>query len=358
MQQQRSRREFLAHSTALLGAGIGLSATAAGGADDTLAYRAPKEFAAFQAVQANRRRELWSLLGDLPQGVVPRRTRILSIEKHNGYTLERLILDLNGIEPVPALLLIPEKRQPKAPGLLYIHAHGGTYELGSEELVEGRDILMPYAPLCAEKGLVTLAIDSWCFGGRRHSYDGDQEETDTFKRMLWQGNLLWGMMLFDEFQAVTYLRSRAEVDPTRIGTFGLSMGSLKSWWLTALDPRISLCADLCCLTDYEELIKASSLKWYGIYSHVPNLLKHFQSAQINELIIPRPHISLNGRHDPLAPVAGVERIRDHLLPKYERYGRKEDCRVELFDCGHEETPAMRALVSEWFEKYLVNPTNS
>src|SRR5689334_4347272 len=139
MQQQRSRREFLAHSTALLGVGIGLSATAAGGAGDSPIYRSSKEFAAFRAGQANRRRELWSLLGDLPQGIVPRRTRILSIEKHDGYTLERLILDLNGIEPVPALLLIPEKRQPKAPGLLYIHAHGGTYELGSEELLDGRD---------------------------------------------------------------------------------------------------------------------------------------------------------------------------------------------------------------------------
>jgi len=357
MQQQRSRRDFLAHSTALFAVGMGISATAAG-AGRGRTYRTPKELAAFRSAQANRRRELWSLLGDLPQGVVPRRTTLVKTEKHNGYTLERLILDLNGVEPVPALLLIPDKRQPKAPGLLYIHAHGGTYEMGSEELLEGRDILRPYAPLCAEKGLVTLAIDSWCFGGRRHLDDGEQEENDTFKRLLWQGKLLWGMMLFDEFQALSYLRSRAEVDPSRIGTFGLSMGSLKSWWLAALDPRVSMCADLCCLTDYEELIKASTLRWYGIYSHVPNLLKHFQTAEINELIIPRPHLSLNSCRDPLAPAPGVARIRDHLLPRYERYGRKEDCRIELFDCGHEETPAMRAIVAEWFDKYLVSPTSA
>jgi dienelactone hydrolase len=329
--------------------GMGLSLGVAGSAERVSANLAPKEFAVFQA---NRRRELWNLLGDMPQDVKPRRTQIIKTEKHDGYTLERLILNLNGIEPVPALLLIPDKRQPKAPGLLYIHAHGGTYELGSEELLEGRDILMPYAPLCAEKGLVTLAIDSWCFGARRHGYDGEQDETDTFKRMLWQGQLLWGMMLFDELQAVSYLRSRAEVDPSRIGTFGLSMGSLKSWWLAALDPRISLCVNLCCLTDYQELIKAETLKDYGIYSHVPNLLKYFQSAEINELIAPRPHLSLNGRRDSLAPAAGVTRIRDHVLPRYERYGRKEDCRIELFDCGHEETPEMRAIVTKWFDEHL------
>lgn len=354
MQQQRSRRDFLAHSTALIGVGLALGAannSVATPIEKFSTNRTSNEFAAFQA---DRRRELWNMLGDLPQGVEPRRIEIIKTEKHEGFTLERLMLNLNGIEPVPALLLIPDKRQPKAPGLLYIHAHGGTYELGSEELLEGRDILQPYAPLCAEKGIVTLAIDSWCFAGRRHTDDGEQEETDAFKRMLWQGQLLWGMMLFDELQAVTYLRSRVEVDPERIGTFGLSMGSLKSWWLAALDPRVSFCADLCCLTDYAELIKSNTLKGYGIYSHVPNLLKRFQSAEINELIVPRPHLSLNGRRDSLAPVVGVERIRNYLLPRYEKYGRKEDCLVELFDCGHEETPAMRAIVSEWFDKYLVD----
>src|ERR1051326_120915 len=246
MQRQRSRREFLAQSTALMGLGIHLSLTAANSAGRTY-----KEFTTFQD---RRRRELWGMLGDLPQAHKPRPAQVIKTEKHEGYTLERLVLDLNGIEPVPALLLIPDNRQPKAPGLLYIHAHGGTYELGSEELLMGRDILPAYAPMCVEKGLVTLAIDSWCFGERNHSLNGDQDELDTFKLMLWRGQLLWGMMLFDEYQAVSYLRSRPEVDSARIGTFGLSMGSLKSWWLTALDPRVSFCADLCCLTDYEELI--------------------------------------------------------------------------------------------------------
>jgi len=171
--------------------------------------------------------------------------------------------------------------------------------------------------------------------------------------MLWRGQVLWGMMLFDEFQAVTYLAGRPEVDPRRIGVFGLSMGSTKAWWLAALDPRIAMCAHLCCLTDYEELIRTDHLVGHGIYYYVPGLLKHFQAHEICELIVPRPHLSLNGRHDPLTPPAGVERIRRHLLPLYRRFGREEDCRIELDTCGHEETPRMRAAVSEWFDKYLV-----
>ena len=127
-------------------------------------------------------------------------------EKHDGYTLERWVLDLNGIEPVPALLLIPDHRQNPAPGLLFIHWHGGQYDLGKEQLLQGVSAQPAYAPVCAEKGLVTLAIDSWCFGERKHEDNGRQGEEDTFKEMLWRGRVLWGMMMFDEFRALDLSR--------------------------------------------------------------------------------------------------------------------------------------------------------
>jgi len=58
------------------------------------------------------------------------------------------------------------------------------------------------------------------------------------------------------------------------------------------------CMDVCCLTDFDELIKTNGLKGHGIFYYVPSLLKHFQTAQINELIVPRPHLSLNGAKIP------------------------------------------------------------
>jgi cephalosporin-C deacetylase-like acetyl esterase len=339
------RREFFKWCAGAWTLAAGLNMNSIAGED-----RSAEEFAAHQK---RRREELWQLLGDLPRDHRPQAAKLLKTEQKEGYRLETLQLDLNGVEPVPAILLIPDNRQTPAPGLLYIHAHGGTYQLGKEELLLGRNILPAYAPLCAEKGIVALAIDSWCFSERRHNPEGNQGEMDAFKLMLWRGQVLWGMMMFDEFQAVSYLSSRPEVDPARIGAFGLSMGSTKAWWLAALDPRLKLCVDLCCLTDYEELIKIKNLKGHGIYYYVPRLLQHFQTRQINELIVPRPHLSLNGRNDLLTPPAGVERVRDHLLPLYREYGRADDCQIELFDCGHEETPAMRKLVLQWFDKHLV-----
>ena len=315
--------------------------------------KTPAEFAAFQA---QRRKELWSLLGDLPWGHKPGPPTVLATEKHDGYTLERVVLDLNGVEPVPAVLLIPDKRAARAPGLLYIHWHGGMYDLGKEQLLTGVEAQPAYAPVCVEKGLVALAIDSWCFGERKHDENGRRGEEDTFKSMLWNGRVLYGMMMFDEFRALDYLSSRPEVDANLLGVLGMSMGSTKAWWLAAIDPRVRVCMDVCCLTDFEELITIHNLSGHGFYYYVPSLLNHFQTAQINELIVPRARLSVNGRLDDLTPPAGVERIRDYLLPLYEKYGKLEDCRIELFDCPHTELPQMRKLILEWMDTYLVKPT--
>ena len=306
----------------------------------------------FAVQQEKRRKELRGLLGDLPWAHRPGPARVVSKEEYEDYTLERLVLDLNGVEQVPALLLIPRKRQTPAPGLLYIHWHGGMYDLGKEQLLRGVNAQPAYAPVCVEKGLVTLAIDSWCFGERKREANGRQGEENAFKRMLWNGQVLYGMMMFDEFRAMDYLASRPDVDAQRIGALGMSMGSTKAWWLAALDPRVKVCMDVCCLTDFDELIKAHGLQGHGVYYYVPSLLKHFQTAEINELIVPRPHLSVNGRRDELTPAAGVEKVRDYLLPLYRKYGKEADCHVELFDCEHVELPEMRALILEWMDRYL------
>src|ERR1700756_733548 len=199
--QSSNRREFLQQSGATLaiaGLGKGHSIARASEVEAAVAKRdsafRTTEDAALTAKQEERRKELWSLLGELPTQHVPGPPKVVGTEKHEGYTLERLVMDLNGMEPVPALLLIPDKRPARAPGLLYIHWHGGMYDLGKEQFLVGVKGQPAYAPVCVEKGLVTLAIDSWCFGGRKHDENGSRGEEDTFKYMLWNGRVLWGMM--------------------------------------------------------------------------------------------------------------------------------------------------------------------
>jgi dienelactone hydrolase len=343
-----TRRQFVSRSALLTsGFGIGLNSAILN------AMTKSENDGAFSSYQKRRRDALWALLGDLPWQHEPAAPEVVSTEDHDGYTIQRLVLDLNGIEPVPALLLIPKRLKRPAPGLLFIHWHAGMYDLGKEQLLRGTSVQPAYAPVLAEMGVVTLAIDSWCFGERKHDTDGHRGEEDTFKLMLWRGQVLWGMMMFDEFRALNYLAGREEVDPHSLGVTGMSMGSTKAWWLAALDERIKLTTDVCCLTDFESLIAANGLSGHGLYYFVPSLLKEFDTEGINELIVPRPHLSVNGRKDPLTPALGVEKIREKLLPLYRQHGREEDCLIELFDCAHEETPEMRSMIFDWMRRYLL-----
>lgn len=76
-------------------------------------------------------------------------------------------------------------------------------------------------------------------------------------------------MVYDSIKALDYLTSRPDVDPKRLATLGISMGSTMAWWLAALDTRIKVCIDLCCLTDFHSLIEARGLDGHGLYYYVP-----------------------------------------------------------------------------------------
>jgi dienelactone hydrolase len=290
-----------------------------------------------------RRRELYDLLGDLPPRdrpiALPDREESLA----DGYVVERLTLDLNGVEPVPAIFVRPTGAGP-FPAVLYNHAHGGDYARGKEELLISRRSLQPtpYTVDLTRMGFAALAIDHWCFGGRNHA-----SELDTFKLMLWRGQVLWGMMVYDSLRALDYLVSRPDIDSVRITTLGLSMGSTMAWWIAALDERIQLCIDLCCLTDFHTLVARKALHLHGVYYYVPGLLKHFTTAQINGLVAPRPHLCFVATDDPLTPMDGVWRIDEELRSIYSSYSVPGNWQLRAYTGGHHESAEARVEILRW-----------
>jgi len=297
-----------------------------------------------------RRKLLYSLLGDLPASSYKISARLVAEEEKRTYILEKLILDLNGREAVPAYFVKPKNMAGRAPAILYNHAHGGMYEIGKDELVNGRSALQhpPYAEVLSQLGCCVLCIDTWAFGERR-----GRTETEIFKQMLWNGQVMWGMMVYDNLQAIDYLVSRPEVDPTRIGTMGMSMGSTMAWWTAALDERIKVCIDLCCLTDFQTLIRLRGLDYHSIYYYVPNLLKHFTTAQINALISPRPHLSLAGNLDPLTPPEGLDLIDAELAAVYQEDGAPDAWKLLRYNTGHFETAEMRHEIINYLDKWFL-----
>ena len=298
---------------------------------------------------SDRRRELYALLGDLPPANRRAGAKVVATEDRGGFVLEKLILDLNGIEAAPAYFVKPRGLSSKAPVILYNHYHGGQYKLGKDELLTPKpDQNIPsYAEALTAMGYCALCFDTWAFGDRSQN-----TELDIFKGMLWKGQVMWGMMVYDSLRAVDYLLTRPEVDPKRIATLGMSMGSTMAWWLAALDERIKVCVDICCLTDFQALIEAHNLKGHGVYYYVPGLLKHFTTSQINALIAPRPHLGLAGNLDSLTPVAGLDRIDRELKEVYAKAGKPENWKLLRYEVAHVETAGMRGEVISFLRAKL------
>jgi acetyl esterase/lipase len=296
-----------------------------------------------------RREELYGLLGELPPRDRPIAATLIDRQDRGSYLLERLLLDLNGVEPVPAYFVRPRAAAGPLPVVLYNHAHGGDYVLGKDELLAGRAALQapPYAEELTARGYAALAIDCWLFGERR-----GRAESELFKLMLWRGQVLWGMMVYDSLRAVDYLLTRDDVDRDRVATLGLSMGSTMAWWVAALDERVRVCVDLCCLTDFQALIETRGLDGHGLYYYVPGLLRRFSTAEINALIAPRAHLSLAGTHDRLTPPAGLDRVDAELRRVYAAAGAPEAWRLSRYETGHFETAAGRAEIVAFLARHL------
>ena len=196
---------------------------------------------------------------------------------------------------------------PPGAGVVFDHSHGGGYDIGKRELVEGRTYMQPtsYAKALTDEGYVALCIDHWCFGERT-----TPTELDTFKAMLWQGRVLWGMMVYDSLRALDWLVTRGDVDGSRVAHARHVDGQLHGPVARGASTSASRSTvDICCLTEYHTLLAEKGLTGHGIYYYVPGLLKHFTASDINALIAPRAHLGLAGLRDALTPARGPRHHR-------------------------------------------------
>jgi hypothetical protein len=298
---------------------------------------------------ADRRKALYDLLGRLPARDRKVGARRVSTEDRGTYVLETLVLDLNGEEAAPAYFAKPKKASGRLPTVLFNHSHGGGYTIGKKEFIDGREYLgkPAYAEFLTSLGYNALCFDAWIFGER-----SGRAELDTFKDMIWHGRVLWGMMVYDALKAVDYLVTRSDVDAKRLATLGMSMGSSTAQWVGALDPRIKVVVDICCLTDWHTLVEVGGLKGHGIYYYVPDLLNHFTTAQMNALIAPRAHLSLAGTRDSLTPTKGLDIVDAELAKVYTAAGHRQNWTLSRYDVGHQETPEMREEIRKWLTTHL------
>jgi dienelactone hydrolase len=292
------------------------------------------------------RERFWELLRERPQAaptVVATET-----ETRDSYAIERLRLRLASGEMVRGILTRPADVSTRHPAILYMHSHGGHYEIGADELLAGQDYIGGLGPLFAKAGYVTLCIDMPLFGRRRQF-----TESALSKALLWRGKTLMGQMLAELSGALTYLAARPDVDAERIGGFGMSMGCTHAFMLAALDDRIKAVAHLCCFADYGIMIDLGAHDGHGHYMTIPGLVAETSVGEICGAIAPRPQLICLGTTDSLTPPSAVARARVEAETAYARAGHPERLSFVVEPgIGHQETPKMREAVFAFFGERL------
>lgn len=135
---------------------------------------------------------------------------------------------------VPAILYLPESRPAgaKLPAFIVVNGHGGD-KYAWYAFYSG----IAYA----RAGMAVLTYDQAGEGERSANRQSGTREHDRLKGDELLARRLAGLMITDVMQAVSYLAGRSEVDASRIGAAGYSMGSFVLALAGAVETRLRAC---------------------------------------------------------------------------------------------------------------------
>lgn len=132
---------------------------------------------------------------------------------------------------VPAIVYRPAMEKERMPALVVVNGHGGD-KYSWYSFYTGI--------LYARAGAVVLTYDPIGEGERNPERKSGTRLHDRVVNAPHYPQRLSGLMIGDVMQAVSYLRQRPDVDPTRVAILGYSMGSFVSVLTGAVDPRIDV----------------------------------------------------------------------------------------------------------------------
>ena len=161
-----------------------------------------------------------------------------------------------------------------------------------------------------------------------------------------KNRLLMGERLWDLIRCLDYLCSMPEVDHSRIGCAGLSLGGEMAMWLGAMDERIEATVSAGFLTTMDHIEQNHCMCW-----KFEGLRELVDFADIYSLIAPRPLQCQNGLLEPASHfyVPLARQAMEEIRIIYKDLGRPENVVLDVHKEGHViDLPGL----IYFFEKYL------
>ena len=297
--------------------------------------------------------------------------RVLYEEQRDGYKARKIELTLSRYYTVPAYMLIPDGKGP-FPAVNVLHDHGAHLFIGKEKMIrplacEDSVVIKDaeawlagyegqfFGDYLAQHGYVVLSTDAPMWGERGQKEGAKRDRYDMIAgNMMMYGIDLSAYMTYDDIAATEYLAQMPEVDASRIGCTGWSMGGYRAWMLSALSDRIKVGASVCWMvtTDEQMGFKYSRTENGGFANCFPGLRRWLDYPHVASLACPKAMLFINGSQDKLFPVAGVKKAFQIIHDTWDSQRAGDKLQTELWDIPHSCGKAVQQRVLEFFDRHL------
>ncbi len=253
-----------------------------------------------------------------------------------AYHVKEVEISSTSTRRIRIVVTVPNLIEDAVPAVVCIGGHGSNlyspYDpqtpVGGGSRGRSDQIYKGFATVLAGKGYATIST------------------TVSQHEVYEKGWLLMGERLWDLMRCVDYLQAMPEVDGSRIGCAGLSLGGELAMWLGAMDERIAATVSSGFLTKMDQMEQNHCMCW-----KFDGLRELVDFADIYSLTAPRPLQCQNGMLEPASQfyVPLARKAMDEIQVTYKDLGRPENVVLDVHGGGH--VIDLPGLVY-FFEKYL------
>jgi dienelactone hydrolase len=281
---------------------------------------------------AKKQREYFyrEVIGQFTDPLLPPNARTRKIYDTESFTGYDVVLDVWPETIAWGVILIPKNIESgeKRPVVVCQHGRQG---LPSHTIEEGSSAYNAFAARLAERGFITFSPHNLYRGEDRYRWL--DRKANTVKASM------FSIIIAQHQQIINWLSTLPQVDPDRIGFYGLSYGGESAMRIPAIIEEYALSI---CSGDFNNWTRKvaatdqrfsfmNTIEWEMPYFDMGST---FDYAEIAYLIAPRPFMVERGRHDRVGrdrwvafEYAKVQRLYDHL-------GISDLTEIEYFYGGH------------------------
>jgi cephalosporin-C deacetylase-like acetyl esterase len=275
-------------------------------------------------------RMLWN---DMPWPEGPPRATVTHRQEYERYTTENLVLETAPGVYLTGNLYLPRSGEKPYPAVLYQCGHAS------------KSVYRRHGAWLATHGIATLVMDNIEMGELEFTHHGVYSHA--WFHWYSRGFSPLAVELLNARRAVDYLTGRADIDRRRIGATGRSGGGVTTFFLAALDERITAAAPVSGTLSTTGWIR-HRLSMAHCDCQYPVNSYGLLYSEVGALIAPRAQLLANADADRGFPMDSFTEMVDKVRDVYELYGRRDALQTAVAPGGHTDTEAIRVPVYAFF----------